>query len=165
MVKSAQMQIQQMAFMIIAVFIFFALVGMFFLRIQVGNVRGSAVELQREQAISSLQVIADMPELNFDSRESMTIDKDKLQIMSGNFSKDYDLFWPVASIEVFNVYPEFETKITCPAQNCNYYNIYNNDQEDIYKYATFVSICSKERDFGQVHTVCEVGKLLVGVIK
>ena len=125
MVKKAQMQIQQMSFMLIAVFIFFALVGMFFLRVQVGGIKGSAAQLQKEQAISSLQVIADMPELNFDCKESMTLDKDKLLIMSGDFGQDYDLFWPVASVEVFKAYPAFDSQIECPAPNCNYYNVYN----------------------------------------
>ncbi|MCK4997021.1 hypothetical protein KAS08_01840 [Candidatus Pacearchaeota archaeon] len=164
MVKKAQMQIQQMSFMLIAVFIFFALVGMFFLRVQVGGIKGSAAQLQKEQAISSLQVIADMPELNFDCKESMTLDKDKLLIMSGDFGQDYDLFWPVASVEVFKAYPAFDSQIECPAPNCNYYNVYNNSQLNSKKFATFVSICSKERESGSVYTRCNIGKLVVGII-
>lgn len=161
--KKAQMEIQQMAFMIIAVFIFFALVGMFFLRIQVGGIKSSAAQLQKEQAISSLQVIADMPELNFDSTETMTIDEDKLRVMSGEFGQYYDLFWPVASVEVYKIYPAFDEVIKCPAPNCNYYDLYNNNQSDTRMFSGFVSICSKQKEFNSVYDRCEVGKLVVGV--
>ena len=102
--RIGQMKIQQMAFMIMAVFLFFILVGLFFIGIQFKDVRGSAAQLQKEQAISSLRVIADMPELSYDSSETMTVDEDKLAIMSGNFSSSYDVFWPVASIGVYKVY-------------------------------------------------------------
>jgi len=84
-----QMKIMQMAFMIVAVFFFFVLVGLFFLSIQFKDVKGSAAQLQRDQAISSLRVIADMPELSYDSGESATLDEDKLKVMSGNFSRYY----------------------------------------------------------------------------
>ena len=166
MVKNAQMQIQQMSFMLIAVFIFFALVGMFFLRVQMGGIKSSSAELQRDQAISSLQVVADMPELNFDSKETMTLDADKLLIMSGGFGKKYESFWPVASIEVVKVYPLATTFIECPAANCNYYNIYNNSQVSSKKVSTFVSICKKERESGSVYdNRCNIGKLIIGVIE
>jgi hypothetical protein len=71
-----QMKIQQMAFMIVAVFFFFVLVGLFFLEIQFKDVKSGAADLQKEQAISSLRVIADMPELNYDSGETMTVDEE-----------------------------------------------------------------------------------------
>ena len=112
--NKGQVQIQQMAFMIAAVFFFFILVGLFFLAIQFKDVKSGASQLQKEQAISSLKVIADMPELNYDSSESMTIDEDKLEIMSGHFGSNYDLFWPVASIEVYKVYPAFSEVKECP---------------------------------------------------
>lgn len=162
--KHAQMQIQQMAFMIIAVFIFFALAGMFFLRVQVGGIKNSAAQLNKDQAISSLQVIADMPEFAFDSLDTMTLDLDKLSVMSGPFGEKYDDLWPVASIEVIKVYPAFDEMIKCPAPNCNYYNIYNNSQKTINKVGTFVSICSKQKEFGVFYKRCDIGKLIVGVI-
>jgi len=160
MVK-AQMKIQQMAIMIVAVFFFFVLVGLFFLGIMFKDVKGSAADLQRDQAISSLRVIADMPEFNFDSSETMMIDEDKLRIMSGDFSRAYDLFWPVASIGVYKVYPSFDEVKKCPGVGCNYYEIWDNGQTDVKTYSTYVSICKKVRD-GVAYDKCEIGKLVVG---
>jgi len=158
-----QMKIQQMAFMIVAVFFFFVLVGLFFLEIQFKDIKSGAAQLQKDQAISSLKVIADMPELNYNSRESMMIDEDKLKIISGNFGLDYDLFWPVASVGVYKVYPAFNEVKKCPGFGCNFYEIYNNEQKNVKTYSTYVSICKKMKEYGSVYDRCEVGKLVVGV--
>lgn len=161
--NKGQVQIQQMAFMIVAVFFFFILVGLFFLAIQFKDVKSGASQLQKEQAISSLKVIADMPELNYDSSELMTIDEDKLEIMSGNFGSTYDLFWPVASVEVYKIYPAFSEVKECPGSGCNYYEVYDNGQSNIKKYSTYVSICRKMKEYESVYDRCEIGKLVVGV--
>ena len=172
-----QMKIQQMAIMIVAVFFFFVLVGLFFLGILFKDVGGEAERLHREQAISSLRVIADMPELNYDSSWSMSVDEDKLRIMSGEFGRNYDLFWPVASVGVYRAYPRFDEVVECPGVGCNYYGIYDNGQGDtltdignnqvgasyVKTYSTYVAICEKVRESGSTYDDCEVGKLVGGV--
>jgi hypothetical protein len=164
MVIKSQMKIQQMAFMIMAVFFFFILVGLFFLGIQFRGVGESAQQLQEEQAISSLKVIADMPELNYDSGWSMALDEDKLRVMSGNFSENYKDFWPVASIKVYKVYPRPDNFVKCPALNCNYFEVYDSKQSNVKEYSTYVSICEKVRESGYTYDKCEIGKLVLGVI-
>jgi len=159
----AQMKIQQMAFMIMAVFFFFVLVGLFFLGIQFRGVGESAQQLQKEQVLSSLEVIADMPELNYNSKWSMALDEDKLRIMSGSFSEDYGEFWPVASIKVYKVYPKSENFVKCPALDCNYFEVYDSGQKNVQTYSTYVSVCRKVRESGYTYDRCEVGKLVLGV--
>ena len=127
--KSGQMKIQQMAFLIMAIFFFFILVGLFFLGIQFRGVGESAQQLQQDQAISSLQVIANMPELNYHSGVSMALDEDKLRVMSGNLSESYKDFWPVASIRVYKVFPKPDNFVKCPAADCNYFEIYDSGQD------------------------------------
>jgi len=163
-INRGQMQIQQIAFMILAVFLFFILVGLFFLRIQLGDMKKSVVQLQTEQAISSLNVISDMPELSYDSHESLSLDEDKLRIMSGNLGSYYSEFWPVASVKVYKIYPKFDELVKCPALNCNYFGVYGGGQESVKTYSTYVSICKKIKESGYVYDKCEIGKLVVGVI-
>lgn len=158
--KTAQMKIQQMAFMILAVFLFFIIVGLFFLSIELRSIRQEAMILNEEAAISSLQVISDMTEFSYDSGESLTLDEDKLRVLST--ISGYDSFWGVSSIKVYKIYPA-ERIIKCPAQNCNYYEIYNNGQKNVKEYSTFVSICKKVKEFGYVYDRCEIGKIAVGV--
>ena len=161
--KRGQMKIMQMAFMIMAVFLFFILVGLFFIGIQFKDVRGTAAQLQKDQAISSLRVIADMPELNYDSSETMTVDEDKLVVMSSNFSGAYNVFWPVASVGVYKIYPAFDSVKKCPGLGCNFYDIYDSGQSNVKTYSTYVSICKRVREEGSAFDRCEVGKLVVGV--
>jgi len=158
------MKIMQMAFMIVAVFFFFVLVGLFFIGIKFKDVESSAAQLHRDQAISSLSVIADMPELNYDSSESFTLDEDKLRVMSSNFSGVYDDFWPVASIAAYKLWPVASKQIKCPGSpDCNYYELYNNEQNNSKTYSTYVSICRKIKKDGFVYDNCGIGKLVVGV--
>jgi len=164
MVKnSGQMKIMQMSFMIIGVFFFFVLVGLFVLGIAFGDVRSGAEELARAQAISSIGVIAGMSELNYDADDTMSVDEDKLKIMSGGFSNNYEDFWPVASIEVYKVYNVSREIVECPSVGCNYYSVYSSGQRNIEKVSSYVSICKRVKEFGSVHNKCEVGKILVGV--
>ena len=158
-----QMKIMQMAFMIVAVFFFFVLVGLFFLSIQFKDVKGSAAQLQRDQAISSLKVIADMPELSYDFSEAVTLDEDKLKIMAGGFGDVYDEFWPVASVAVYKLWPVANELKPCPGLGCNYYELYDNGQRNVRTYSTYVSICKTVKELGFVYDRCEVGKLEVGV--
>jgi hypothetical protein len=160
--KNGQMKIQQMAFMLVAVFFFFMLVGLFIIRVQLGNVSETAARLEQEQAIESLAVIANMPELNCDSSTPLCLDKDKMRILSRS-SFDYGDFWPVASIKAYLVSSEFETEILCPGIDCNYYEIYNNGQSNKKEVSTFISLCETVMESGYVYENCEVGKLVVGV--
>jgi hypothetical protein len=162
--SSGQMKIQQMAFMVLAVFFFFVLVGIFFVGFSFKNIEKSADQLQIEQAISSLKVISDMTELNCGGGEDLCLDEDKLKIMSGNFSAGYRNFWPVASVKVYRISPAFSEAIKCPALGCNYFDIYDNGQKNVREYSTYVSICKKIKEEGYVYDKCEIGKLLVGAI-
>ena len=165
--KKAQMKIQQMAFMIVAVFFFFALVGLFFLRLSLGNLSGEVDRLNSDQAITSLKVISSMTELNCDSKEEMCLDEDKLNVLSSEFGKTYEDFWPIASIKVttFSFFNQTSIKIKCPAQNCNYYEIYDNNQINNETRSSFVSICKKVNNAGSINNVCEIGRLEIGLEK
>ncbi len=150
----AQMKIQQMAFMIIAIFIFFALVAVFFLSWQTRSLKSDFGAMQKEQAISSLAVISDMPELNCDSKTSLCLDEDKIRVMASNYSQRYSEFWPVASVKVYKVYPkeQFEQIV-----------VFDSGQTNVEEYSTFVSICKKLKGSGYVYDSCNIGKLSVGV--
>lgn len=158
------MKIQQMAFMIIALFFFFTLVGLFFLNIAFKDIDKRLGSLQKEQAISSLRVIANMPEISCSSKESICLDEDKLRIMSGKFGRYYNSFWPVASVRVYKVHPSNGLIIKCPAVNCNYFEIFDNGQKSKTEYSTFVSICKQIKKNNYVSEKCEIAKLVLGVI-
>ncbi len=156
--KRAQMKIQQMAFMIIAVFFFFILVGLFFLNWQFKDIHKDFEELQKREAISSIEVISNMPEFNCESRRELCLDVDKLRVMS---SKNYDLDFGVSSIKVYKVYPAFSAVKECPGVDCNYYEVL--DLNSSKEYSGYVSLCQKNSEGGYVYEDCDIGKLVVGV--
>jgi hypothetical protein len=147
MVKKAQLQIQQMTFMILAVFLFFILVGLFFLSYQYKVLRAKADTLNREQAISSLSTITNMPELTCGY---LCLDIDKIQIMS---NKDYSEIWPVESIKIYRL----NQNETSPS-----YQIYDSGQKQVTEVSTYVSLCKKSRKLQYNYDECEIGKLIVG---
>ncbi|HDL02442.1 MAG TPA: hypothetical protein ENH20_01245 [Candidatus Pacearchaeota archaeon] len=163
MAKKGQMKIMQMSFMIVGVFIFFVLVGLFFLAISLKDVRSSAEELQRAQTISSLGVIIGMNELAYATGDSMSVDEDKLRIMSSGMGEVYGELWPVASLEFYKVYPEFDSVVECPGLGCNYYSVYNSGQRNIEKYSSFVSVCKRVKEVNSIFDRCEIWKAVVGV--
>ena len=84
--RSAQFQIQQMAFMIVALFIFFAIAGLFILSISLGDVQSNAQDLKTEKAISFLSTLPSMTEFNFDGTCINCLDKDKIRVFSDYMS-------------------------------------------------------------------------------
>ena len=155
--NGAQFQIQQMAFMIVAVVIFFVLIGLFFLTYQSQGLKESHAQLEKDKAISSLSVIANLPEI---SCGDLCLDIDKIEVLS---KEDYSGFWNVGSIKVYKIYPSFNSVVKCPAVNCNYWEVFDGAQGNIKEYSTYVSLCRKNSEEGSIYDFCEVGKIAVGV--
>ena len=60
--KKAQMKIQQTAFMLLAITIFFVLVGLFVLMFKMGSMQDTAEILERDNAMSLVSKLANSPE-------------------------------------------------------------------------------------------------------
>ena len=161
------MRLQQMSFMILFVFIFFIVAGLFVLSFNMGSIKASAQQLQKEATLSSLETIADMPEFNCDSSRSLCVDEDKIFILSSE-SQKYAAFWPVASIKVRKVFPldpnSQEADIPCPKENCTFYDIYESGQKNVIEYGTYVNLCQKQKSLGVVEDDCSLARLEVGMI-
>jgi hypothetical protein len=160
--KKGDLQIQQMAFMLLFVFIFFAMAGLFFVMFYSKDLKSNYQSSQIDLAISSLETIANMPELNCDSQKSFCLDEDKLLVFASN-SQRYAEFWPVSYIKVRKLYPTSSEQIRCPNTNCTYYEVYDSKPTEIIGRDTFVSICKRVAKPQGVSTECTIGKLEVGV--
>ena len=161
--SKGQMKIQEMAFMLLAVVILFALAGMFFLAILYNDLINSANSLEKEKAISTAVNLANTPE--FSCGETLCIDEDKLLVMQNR--KDYDEFWPVASLVVTKISNDKE-KIECNEKNypnCNYFKVYDKGITNVEGVETFVSLCRKDKINEYIYNKCELGRVLVGFEK
>jgi len=157
--KKAQLKIQQMTFMLLAVIIFFIMAGLFFIVIQSKDLYKQANLDQEEKALSTIAGIADTAE--FSCGEPLCIDTDKLIVLQEK--EAYEKFWPLSSLSVIKVYPSGEivkcTEINYP--NCNLFEIYDKDVNDN-PVSTFVSLCRKEKQEGYWYNKCELGKIIGG---
>jgi len=94
----AQLKIQEMAFMLVAVVFFFILVGLFALSIVYTNLYKQANKIAEDKTLSALISLADTPELACATSKSNCVDADKLISLVQN--ENYKKFWPFTTIKV-----------------------------------------------------------------
>lgn len=165
--KRSQLKIQQMAFMIMAVFIFFILAGIFFVSVSLQGMNRDVTRLEREKAITTAANLVDTAE--FTCGKSLCLDADKLIVLSSGMKDVFGNLWPVAEIKVRRLYPlasmqsieDVEcTRLTYP--ECNVFNVYkNNEVKTAGAVSSFVALCRKENKEGFAYDKCELGQINV----
>ena len=163
--KKAQIKIQQMAFMLIAVTLFFVFVGLFMLSIVTSGLKEKANTLEENNAVLLVSKLADSPEFSCGdlfSAKSNCVDADKIMVLKDN--KKYAGFWGVKEIKIEIIYPSQTKKILCTEENfpeCSMIVIYSEDSENkIYK-SNFVNLCRKEFVENEIKDKCDIAKLMV----
>ena len=162
--KIGQLKIQQMAFMLIAVTLFFILVGMFVLSVYMSDLKSTASTLEGKNAMFLVTKLANSPEFScggsFGGEKINCIDEDKLMALKENINK-YSGFWDVENIEIRKIYP-VSTVVECNLENYPDCNIIKIRERNISsEFSNFVSLCRKESLKGDVYNKCEIAKLMV----
>lgn len=164
--KKGQLRIQEMAFMLLAVFLFFTLVGLFALTLVYTNVSDSASQIAEDRTLSSVTSLADTPEMSCVASKSNCIDGDKLVNLIDK--EIYGSLWPYSSLSIisFSGFNKEErdllvcTKANYP--NCDVFNIYDKGAETERKISTHVALCRKELENGFTYDKCENAKIVAG---
>ncbi|MEX0932534.1 MAG: hypothetical protein WDZ77_00325 [Candidatus Pacearchaeota archaeon] len=164
--KKGQLKIQQMAFMLLAVTLFFALVGLLVLSFQISNLRDTAGTLEERNALLLVTKLSNSPEFScgraFGNARTNCIDADKAMILKSQISK-YDRFWDVEEIEIRKIYPPQTIDEGCSFENypnCNLIKVLEGSGNSV-GYSNFVSLCRKERVNEEIRDKCELAKLIV----
>ncbi len=165
--KRGQMKIQQMAFMLMAVTLFFVLVGLFVLVWSFAGIKEGAVALEEKNTMLLATKLANSPEFScgnsFGGTKINCIDADKVINLKGDISKYID-FWGkgVNNIKIETIYPVTERKDCTLGNypNCNVIDLFSKGTQGI-AYWNFVTICKKAVDEGRVYDKCEIGKVFV----
>lgn len=163
--KLAQMKIQQMAFMIIALTVFFVLVGMAILVWQIGGIKETATELNEKNALLLVSRLAYSPEFScgdvFDYGQATCVDGDKVMALSENKNVYTKNFWGVSNIEIRKILSDGETVCTMANYpNCDTIRILSGNVKGNY-YSNFVILCRKDISTGETVDKCEMAKLMV----
>ncbi|MBM3233505.1 hypothetical protein FJZ19_00250 [Candidatus Pacearchaeota archaeon] len=156
----AQLKIHQMAFMIMAVFIFFILAGLFYLVIYMQDLKKEVNIEEKNRATEMAGFLASSAEF---SCGDYCIDGDRAMIL-GNRTV-FQKLWQVSSIEIRTVYPSNNTEILCTISNypyCNLIKIYSNKKGGESTASSFVSLCHRVNENDYIYFQCEVAKLIIG---
>ena len=160
--KKAQMKMQQMVFMLIAVTLFFVLVGLFFIMVVFSGAKESAALLEEENALLLVSKLANSPEFScgnaFGSTKINCIDGDKTMALKSNINR-YSNFWGVDGIEIKKIYPK-DTSI-CTFENypdCGQIILLAGEGTGV---SNFIALCRKENIEGQIHDKCELARIIV----
>jgi hypothetical protein len=163
--KKAQMKIQQMIFMILAVALLFILVGLIFLSMTMRGLKQSATSLEEKNSMLLVSKLANSPEFScgnaFGTSKINCIDFDKLMALKYNSAK-YNEFWGVAKIEIRKIYPASE--VECNAEtysSCGIVKILDRNVKTLPYSSTFVSLCRKEGTEGRLYNKCELARIRV----
>ena len=164
--KKAQMKIQQMAFMIIAVMVFFGLVGLVIIAVVFSGYKDKATDLAQENAMLLVSKISNSPEFScgyaFGESKGSCIDSDKAIVLKDNIEK-YKKFWGVSSIKIRKIYPkkdgkDVECELGTTYPDCNLIEVLSGTGIAT---QNFVSLCRKEFDGSRTYNKCELAKILI----
>lgn len=156
-----QIKIQQMAFVLVAVMIFFAMVALLYVSLRSANVDQSAVNLREEEARIAIRTIASTPEFSFSVGNCANcVDFDKIYSISqvGNYEEFWNNFDYLA---VEKTYPEEDSEI-CEGRNypfCSKIEVIDKEVDEGNILSTYVSVCRWENKEGGYYK-CELGRIL-----
>ena len=167
MLKSlrAQLKIQEMAFMLVAIILFFILVGLFAVSIVYKNFHEQATQIEEERALSAIENLAGTPEFMCSLSKSNCVDADKLLALLGK--KSYDNFWPFSSLSVLKssgFSKDEQDWVKCNLQNypdCDVFEIYDENVGER-AISSFVALCRIEYENNGHYNKCEIAKLIAG---
>ncbi len=158
------MKIQQMAFMLIAVVLFFALVGLFVIVIRFSGLKQSSVILEEENAMLLVTKLANSPEFacgsSFGDSKLSCIDADKVMMLREHIS-DYSGFWGIAEIEIRKISSDSKECNLENYPNCGIIQVYSKNVNKLPASSNFVALCWKEGSDRGINERCEVARLMV----
>lgn len=164
--KKGQLKIQQTAFMLLAITIFFVLVGLFVLTFKVAGIKETASVLEEDNAMLLVSKLANSPEFScgqaFGTEKLNCVDADKAMALKQN-SDIYQEFWDVSGIQIRRIYPMENTETECTIYNypdCNKISIKSQELTG-YSVSNFVSLCRKESLESSIKNKCELARLIV----
>ncbi len=169
--KKSQLKIQEMAFMLVAVVLFFGLVMLFVLTIVYKNMYSQTNLINQQKSLTSLINLADSPEFRCVITKSNCIDGDKvISLMNRTV---YSNFWSFSSLSVLKIsgFNKNESMLVkcnwANYPNCDLIVIYDKKVKNERSMSSYVAFCRKEYEkldtyTGYTYDKCEVAKLIAG---
>ncbi|MBU4087044.1 MAG: hypothetical protein KKB21_05715 [Nanoarchaeota archaeon] len=158
--RKSQLKIQQMAFMLMAVFIFFVLAGMFYILSQSQNIAKKANLLERNNAIGLANMLVDSAEF---SCGTYCIDADRAMVLRKKSPYTNGTLWKVNSIKIRTLSNATKDTLCTEANypDCNLIKVYDKGAGETSVYS-YVSVCKRVKENEYIEYRCELGQFIVG---
>lgn len=158
--SKGQMKIQQMAFMLVAVMIFFSLVALVYFSFTISNLKKDTIRIRDSEAREMVRKISSTPELAFTSGPdcSACIDLDKALMLKE--STKFRELWNLDYLAIERVYPvQNSGECTRPAypDRCNMLTILDSPEKYGAASEAFVNLVRWDKDLGSFRY--ELGKI------
>lgn len=157
--KRGQLKIQQMAFVLVAIMIFFGFVALFYFSVRIGTLEGSVEDLREQEVKESVRKMTGVGEFAWTVDDcSACVDLDKVLALSER--EAYEDFWGVPFLQVVRVYPSFEGE--CTRENyprCGQITLVDSGANSV-AHSAFVALCRHESS--ESYNKCELGKIIMG---
>jgi len=157
--RKGQLKVQEMAFVLVALMIFFALTAILYLAVRGSLLDQSARDQSDERALEAVRQMASTPEFTWNECKGC-IDLDKVFLLKQQIAHNASLqgLWDYDYIAVESLYPARSggecTPATYPA--CNITTVLLSQASYGVAVSSFVTICRWE---AQEQMICELGKL------
>ncbi len=155
-----QLKIQEMAFVLVALMIFFAIVALFYLSIRLSQVKENVVQLREQESQEIVRKIASTPEFSSPNQCAFCIDLDKAFVLK--YQQTYQKFWDLDYLSIETIYPN--KKGECTKSNypdCRTITILNKSLYKGTPVGAFAALC--KRDVNNIYVIrCDIGKIYAG---
>ena len=158
--KKGQIKIQQMAFVLVAILIFFSIVALFYFSISARTLRDDAESIREQETKEVVRKMAGTPEFSWEIDDCAScVDFDKVLALKNR--KGYDGFWrDIPYLEVVRVYPSYGkecSKTSYP--ECDSVKIVESDS-DFVTHSAFVALCRYDERIDNER--CDLGRIIMG---
>ncbi len=162
--SKAQMHIQEMAFMLVAVIIFFSIAGLFVVMILFSQIGADRDRMAMEKTLSAIKNLAGSPEFYCVGSRPNCVDSDKAMALITN--ENYQKFWQFSRLEILKssgFKKQESQRILCTMQNypdCDRILIYDKNVKNKISSYSYVALCRNVHENGINYQKCEVAKLI-----
>jgi hypothetical protein len=161
--KKSQIRIQEMAFMLVGIIMFFVFVGLFGFAILFNALKTEAQHAAEEKTLAAIKNLAGSPEFYCATSRVDCVDADKAMALSNNLN--YKNFYSFSKLEIIKS-SAFEKKnidmVKCTMANypnCEDMVIFDKNIKNFKSVSSYIALCRIESENGVNYQKCEIAKL------
>ena len=156
-----QLKVQEMAFALVAILIFFGIIALFFFKIYFSDIQTSVEDQRAEEASQLVRKLASTPEFSFSQGGQQVcegcIDFDKAVTLKNR--PEYRDFWNIDYLMIEKIYPSSQGECSnANYPNCRTLTLVNNSNYTGIASSTYISLCRIEFK-GLNYYKCELGRI------